>query len=109
MSIWLYIIILKSINYGYLEITSIEGDILKFGNPEHDLKTSLIIKKPNFTYNLIRGGSIGFAECYMRGEFETDDLSNLIELTARNIKVIYKFFINSPIYLCVLSSLKNSN
>ena len=50
--------ILKSINYGYLEITSIEGDILKFGNPEHDLKTSLIIKKPNFTYNLIRGGSI---------------------------------------------------
>ena len=83
--------ILKSINYGYLEITSIEGDILKFGNPEHDLKTSLIIKKPNFTYNLIRGGSIGFAECYMRGEFETDDLSNLIELTARNIKVIYRF------------------
>ena len=83
--------ILKSINYGYLEITSIEGDLLKFGNPEHDLKTSLIIKKPNFTYNLIRGGSIGFAECYMRGEFETDDLSNLIELTARNIKVIYRF------------------
>ena len=33
--------ILKSINYGYLEITSIEGDILKFGNPEHDLKTIL--------------------------------------------------------------------
>ena len=83
--------ILKSINYGYLEITSIEGDILKFGNPDHDLKTTLIIKKSNFTYNLIRGGSIGFAECYMRGEFETDDLSNLIELTARNIKVIYKF------------------
>ena len=83
--------ILKNINYGYLEITSIDGNLLKFGNPEHDLKTNLIIKKPNFTYNLIRGGSIGFAECYMRGEFETDDLSDLIELTARNIKVIYKF------------------
>jgi cyclopropane-fatty-acyl-phospholipid synthase len=27
----------------------------------------------------------------MRGEFETNNLSNLIELTARNIKVIYKF------------------
>ena len=26
-----------------------------------------------------------------RGEFETDNLSNLIELTARNIKLIYKF------------------
>ena len=27
----------------------------------------------------------------MRGEFETDNLSNLIEITARNIKIIYKF------------------
>ena len=80
---------LNRINYGYLEITSFDGSILKFGNPEHSLKANLIIKKPNFTYNLIRGGSVGFAECYMSGEFETDNLSNLIELTARNIKVIY--------------------
>ena len=83
--------ILNRINYGYLEITSFDGHTLKFGNPEDNLKVNLIIKKPNFTYNLIRGGSIGFAECYMRGEFETNNLSNLIELTARNIKVIYKF------------------
>ena len=83
--------ILKRINYGYLEITSFDGRKLKFGNPEDNLKANLIIKKPNFTYNLIRGGSIGFAECYMSGEFETNNLSNLIELTARNIKVIYKF------------------
>ena len=27
----------------------------------------------------------------MRGEFETDNLSNLIELTARNIEIIHKF------------------
>ena len=27
----------------------------------------------------------------MRGEFETDNLSDLIEITARNIKIIYKF------------------
>ena len=83
--------ILNRINYGYLEITSFDGHTLKFGNPEDNLKANLIIKKSNFTYNLIRGGSIGFAECYMRGEFETNNLSNLIELTARNIKVIYKF------------------
>jgi cyclopropane-fatty-acyl-phospholipid synthase len=83
--------ILNKINYGYLEITTFDGSILKYGNPDDNLKTNLIIKKPNFTYNLVRGGSIGFAECYMRGEFETDNLSNLIELTARNIKIIYKF------------------
>ena len=83
--------ILSKINYGYLEITSFDGNVFKFGNPEDNLKANLIIKKPNFTYNLVSGGSIGFAECYMRGEFETNNLSNLIELTARNIKIIYKF------------------
>ena len=64
---------------------------MKFGNPEDSLKAGIRIKKPNFTFNLIRGGSIGFAESYMRDEFETNNLSNLIEITARNIKVIYKF------------------
>ena len=82
---------LSKIDYGYLEIKTFDGEILKFGNPEEPLSANIIIKKPNFNYNLIRGGSIGFAECYMRREFETDDLSNLIELTARNIKIIHRF------------------
>ena len=82
---------LSKIDYGYLEIKTFDGEILKFGNPEEPLSANIIIKKPNFNYNLIRGGSIGFAECYMRGEIETDDLSNLIELTARNIKIIHRF------------------
>ena len=83
--------VLDRIKYGYLEITSFDGNILKFGNPQDSLKANLMIKKPNFTYDLIKRGSIGFAECYMRDEFETDDLPNLIELTARNIKDIHKF------------------
>jgi cyclopropane-fatty-acyl-phospholipid synthase len=82
---------LSKIDYGYLEINTLDGDLLKFGNPNDSLKANLEIKKSNFTYNLVRGGSIGFGESYMRGEFETDNLSNLIELTARNIKIIYKF------------------
>ena len=81
----------KNINYGYLKLTTFDGEILKFGNPDEKLKANIRIKKPNFNYNLIKGGSIGFAESYMRDEFETDNLSNLIELTARNIQIIYKF------------------
>ncbi len=82
---------LSKIDYGYLEIKTFDGELLKFGNQEEPLSANIIIKKPNFNYNLIRGGSIGFAESYMRGEFETDNLSNLIELTARNIKIIHRF------------------
>ena len=63
--------ILKNIKYGYLEITNHDGKLLKFGNPNDQLKANLKIKKTNFTFNLIKGGSIGFAESYMKNEFET--------------------------------------
>ncbi len=97
--------ILQDIDSGYLEITSFNGDIIKFGNPDDSLKANIRIKKPDFTFNLIKGGSIGFAESYMKDEFETDDLSNLIEITARNIKVIYKF--SGLLDLSVINLLKN--
>jgi len=83
--------ILKNIDQGYLEIIKYDGELLKFGDPNSSLKSVLKIKKPSFSFNLIKGGSVGFAESYMRDEFETDNLSNLIEITARNIKIIYKF------------------
>ncbi len=83
--------ILKRIDIGLLEITTFSGQILKFGNPNDKLKASLKIKTPALNYNLIKGGSIGLAECYMRDEFETNNLSNLIELTARNINIVHKF------------------
>ncbi len=82
---------LNEISHGYLELTTHDRKVLKFGNPNEKLHANILIKKPDFNYNLFRGGSVGFAESYMRGEFETDNLSNLIELTARNIEVIYKF------------------
>ena len=82
---------LKSIRYGFIEIIKFDGSILKFGDKEDQLKVKVIIKHPSFTYNLIKSGSIGLAESYMSGYFETNNLSDLIELTAKNIKIIHKF------------------
>jgi cyclopropane-fatty-acyl-phospholipid synthase len=83
--------ILKRINIGYLEITSISGELLKFGNYDDKLKADLKIKSSALSYNLIKGGSVGLAESYMKNEFETSNLSNLIELAARNINIVHKF------------------
>ena len=83
--------ILKKINVGYLEITSISGELLRFGNYNDKLKADLKIKSSALSYNLIKGGSVGLAECYMKNEFETNNLSNLIELAARNINIVHKF------------------
>tara|TARA_B100000963_G_scaffold256682_1_gene225185 strand:+ start:2023 stop:3201 length:1179 start_codon:yes stop_codon:yes gene_type:complete len=83
--------ILNNIKYGYLKLINHNGNHYKFGNPNDSLKANIKIKNPNFTFNLIKGGSVGFAESYMKNDFETNNLSNLIEITARNIKQIHKF------------------
>ena len=82
---------LKLIKGGYLILTNHNGDKLYFGDPNHNLKVSVKINRPGLTYQIVKSGSIGLAEAYMRGDFETDDLTNLIELTAKNIKLVYKF------------------
>ena len=69
---------LKNIKHGFLEITKIDGQILKFGNPEDSLKVSLTIKDESLTYNLIKSGSIGLGESYMKDFFITNNLSDLI-------------------------------
>ena len=82
---------LRLIKYGHLKLTNYDGKKYCFGEEGKDLNVELKIKKPGFAFGIIRKGSIGFAESYMRGDFETNNLSDLIELTARNIKIIYKF------------------
>ncbi len=82
---------LKFIKYGHLELTNFDGKKYNFGEKHKNLNVRLKINEPGFTFNVIRKGSIGLAESYMKGEFETNNLSDLIELTAKNINVIYKF------------------
>ena len=82
---------LKHIKYGHLKLTNFNGNIFYFGNNKENLKAEIKINKPGFTLNVIKKGSIGLAESYMAGEFETNNLSNLIELTARNIDVVHQF------------------
>ena len=82
---------LKNIKHGFLEIKKVNGEILKFGNPDDNLKVFLEIKDESLNYNLIKSGSVGLGESYMKDFFITNNLSDLIELTAKNINVIYKF------------------
>ena len=44
------------------------------------------------TVKIIKNGSVGLAEAYMDNYFETNNLTNLIELAAKNIKIVHKFF-----------------
>ena len=81
---------LKLIKNGKLNVTTFQNKKLQFGNNDN-LEVSIKINKPDFSKNIISKGSVGLAESYMRGDFETDDLSKLIELSAKNIKLVHKF------------------
>ena len=83
--------VLKNIKHGFLEIKKFNGEVSKFGNSDDNLKVFLEIKDESLNYNLIKSGSVGLGESYMKDFFITNNLSDLIELTAKNINVIYKF------------------
>ena len=82
---------LKLIKKGHLILINYNDEKYLFGDPSQKLKVKIKINKPGLTYQIVKSGSTGLAEAYMRGDFETDDLTNLIELTAKNIKLVYKF------------------
>ena len=96
---------LKLIKHGFLEIQNHDSKIYKFGNESELLRAKIKINKPGLTLQIIKSGSVGLAEAYMRNEFETDNLTNLIEITAKNIKLVYKF---SGIFdLSIINKLKS--
>ena len=82
---------LKRIDYGVIYLTNYDNKKYIFGSESEKLKADIKIHKPGFALNIINKGSIGLAESYMNGDFETNNLPNLIEVTAKNIKKVHKF------------------
>ena len=70
---------LKKISNGYLNLLDSRGKRYFFGNSKSFLKAKIKINDPSFCYKILRKGSSGLGESYINGEFETDDLTSLIE------------------------------
>ncbi len=102
---------LKKITQGYLELTDSKNNKYYFGDKESKLKAQIKINNPNFTSKILRNGSSALGECYINNEFTTDDLPSLIELTAKNVNVIYKFsgLLNVPIFQNILNKFIKTN
>ena len=81
---------LKMIKYGKIIVIDYDQSKHIFGNDEN-LIVFVKINRSDFFKKIISKGSIGMAEAYMNNEFETDNLSKLIELTAKNIEIVHKF------------------
>ena len=82
---------LKFISNGNLSLSNYDGKLYNFGDQSSNLKSEIKIHDPKFYFNIIRGGSSALAESYIKNDFETKNLSSLIELTAKNINLTHKF------------------
>ena len=82
---------LKSIKGGSLNLQNYNQENKIFGEPNGIVKADIVVHNPAFYFNILKGGSTGLAECYVRDEFSTSDLTSLIELTARNIDLTHRF------------------
>lgn len=82
---------LKNISQGNLKLINYDGKVFHFGDLESKLSSDIKINKPNFYLNVIMGGSSALGEAHMKKDFYSSNLTNLIELTARNINTIYSF------------------
>ena len=82
---------LKSIKEGNFKLVNYDGQVYHFGNLEDPFTADIKIINPSFYLNIILGGSSALGEAHINKDFYSSDLTNLIELTARNIKLIYSF------------------
>jgi cyclopropane-fatty-acyl-phospholipid synthase len=82
---------LKSIKGGSLNLKNYNQETKIYGEPNGIVKADIFVHNPKFYFNILKGGSTGLAECYVRDDFTTSDLTSLIELTARNIHLTHRF------------------
>jgi len=82
---------LKNIENGNLKLVNYDGKVFHFGNLESKLSVNIKIINPAFYFNIISGGSSALGEAHMNKDFYTPNLTDLIEISARNINLIYSF------------------
>lgn len=76
----------SKVKYGKLTVKYPENEIFSYGELDSKEQVYLELRNYNFFYKVLLYGDIGFAESYMDKDFETDDLTKLIEMALVNSK-----------------------
>ncbi len=73
------------------------GQAFAFGEEDSGMHASLEIKNYNTAMRIVKQGDIGFAEGYLAGEWETPDLTALLQVFAANAHIIKTIMDDKPI------------
>lgn len=89
-TIWAYFVsgLLNQIRVGSIAIIMPDGTRLQSAMVHPDLHATIIVHEPSALRKLIVGGSIGFSESFIAGDWESPDLPKLIEILALNGEIL---------------------
>jgi len=94
--------LLSQLSSGHLKMTLPDGNIREFGNKLDSLHAEIQVLDWSVFKQVLSHGDIGFAESYIRGEWDTPDLKAILELAIRNRtileKAIYGSWYGSALY-----------
>jgi len=74
----------NKVKYGKLTVKYPNNKIVTYGETDSSNEVNIELKNYDFFYKVLLYGDIGFAESYMDKDFETDDLTKLIEMALIN-------------------------
>jgi cyclopropane-fatty-acyl-phospholipid synthase len=84
------------LRYGSLEVTLPDGRIFRLGDNGPGPAAAMKVYHNSFASRLIRGGDIGIAEAYLRGEWDTPDLTQFLYLFCVNQDWMRSMLIGKP-------------
>lgn len=71
-----------------LSVVDHEQNRHQFGDLSSDLHAEVIVRHPDFYQRMLAGGSIGAAEAYIDGWWDTPNLTNVIRYFARHLSLL---------------------
>ena len=82
--------LLSQLSSGHLKMILPDGNIREFGNKSDALHAEIQILDWSVFKQVLSHGDIGFAESYIRGEWNTPDLKSILEIAIRNRTILEK-------------------
>jgi len=82
--------LLSNVKSGHLALTLPDGRTEYFGASSDDLHADLHILDWNVFKDVLKHGDIGFAESYIRGQWNTSNLKAILEIAIRNRTLLEK-------------------
>src|SRR5215813_5050369 len=82
---------------GTLDVTLLDGRVVRFGGAEPGPAAAMVLHSYDFAARLLRSGDLGIAEAYLRGDWDTPDLTQFLYLFCVNHELIQRMLLDKPL------------